>query len=113
MARKTSLKMSCVLFASVLLAAAGISLGARSASAANYNRHARVVHRLHHAYATYRSAPYAPSARLPYGPENGFFATVPPNAIRGPGYTFVPGVGILGGVVRPADECVRQPLPRR
>jgi hypothetical protein len=58
----------------------------------------------HHAFSGYRD-PYAAGNRahqfarpgaLPYGPENGFLAHVPPNAIRMPGYTFVPGVGILG-----------------
>ena len=93
MARKTAFKMSCVLSASLLLAAAGISLNAQSA-AANYKRPA--VHRLHHVYATYRGPQFARRATLPYGPEYGFLAHVPPNAIRMPGYTFVPGVGILG-----------------
>ncbi len=87
MARKTAFKMSCVLSASLLLAAAGISLNAQSA-AANYKRPA--VHRLQHAYATYRGPPFARRATLPYGPEYGFLAHVPPNAIR------MPGVGILG-----------------
>ena len=86
-------KCQCVLSASLSLAAAGISLNAQSA-AANYKRPA--VHRLHHAYATYRGPQFARRATLPYGPEYGFLAHVPPNAIRMPGYTFVPGVGILG-----------------
>ena len=34
--------------------------------------------------------------KLPYGPEYGFLTHLPPNAIRMPGYTYVPGVGILG-----------------
>jgi hypothetical protein len=33
---------------------------------------------------------------LPHGPEYGFLKRIPPNAIRMPGYIFVPGVGILG-----------------
>jgi hypothetical protein len=32
----------------------------------------------------------------PHGPEYGSLQHVPPNAIRMPGYIFVPGVGILG-----------------
>ena len=35
-------------------------------------------------------------AALPYRPEYGLLSHVPASAIRGPGYTFVPGVGILG-----------------
>jgi hypothetical protein len=33
---------------------------------------------------------------LPHSPEYGFMKHLPPNAIRMPGYIFVPGVGILG-----------------
>jgi len=96
MARKTSLKMSCLLSASLLLAAVGISLTAQSAAAASYKHPAPVVHRLHHTYAPYRWPRGGHPETLPYGPEYGFLAQVPPNAIRMPGYTFVPGVGILG-----------------
>ncbi len=96
MARKTSLKISCVLSVSLLLGAVGTPLYAQSAAAANYKRPAPAVHRLHHGYAMYRSGQFAHPATLPYGPEYGFLAHVPPNAIRMPGYTFVPGVGILG-----------------
>jgi hypothetical protein len=42
----------------------------------------------------YRRQPHAPA--LPHGPEYGFLKHIPPNAIRMPGYIFVPGVGILG-----------------
>ena len=41
-------------------------------------------------------SPLLPGTPLPYGPEYGFLRRVPPDAIVGPGYTFVPGVGILG-----------------
>jgi hypothetical protein len=47
-------------------------------------------------HSTHRWHRFAHAATMPYGPEYGFFAHVPPNAIRMPGYTFVPGVGILG-----------------
>ena len=50
----------------------------------------------HHLYARYRGPYSTPPAALPHAPEYGFLCQVPPNAIRGPGYTFVPGVGILG-----------------
>jgi hypothetical protein len=46
--------------------------------------------------STHRWHQFAHPATMPYGPEYGFLAHVPPNAIRMPGYTFVPGVGILG-----------------
>ena len=103
MARKTAFKMSCVLSASLSPAAAGLSLNAQRA-AANYKRPA--VHHLHHAYATYRGPQFARRATLPYGREYGFLTRVPPNAIRMPGYTFVPGVGILGELCDlPTSAC--------
>jgi hypothetical protein len=63
------------------------------------------LHRRHHERthdAAYRSHRIMEGDRLayrtalPYGPRYGFLPAVPPNAIRMPGYTFVPGVGILG-----------------
>lgn len=56
-------------------------------------------HRVHHArtqHAAYRPHRMVEAGSLPYRPEYGFLDHVPPNAIRMPGYTFVPGVGILG-----------------
>jgi hypothetical protein len=50
----------------------------------------------HHFYAMYRGPSFAPPAALPHAPEYGFLRRVPANAIGGPGYTFVPGVGNLG-----------------
>ena len=84
---------SCVL-ASLLLATVASSLNAQSAAAASRLKHAAPVgHRLYDVYPIYR---LAHPATLPYRPEYGFLSHVPPNAIRMPGYTFVPGVGILG-----------------
>jgi len=96
MAGKPSLKISRAFCAGFLLAAVAVSLNAQSAAAASHKHAGPVVHRVHHAYATYRGPQFAHPAMLPYGPEYGFLAHVPPNAIRMPGYTFVPGVGILG-----------------
>ena len=48
-------------------------------------------------------------ATLPYGPEYGFLRKLPPNAIVGPGYTFVPGVGILGASCDlPTSACTNE-----
>ena len=48
-------------------------------------------------------------ATLPYGPEYGFLRKLPPNAIIGPGYTFVPGVGILGeSCDLPTSACTNE-----
>jgi hypothetical protein len=57
------------------------------------------LRRLHHEraqYVTYRPHRVMERDTLPYRPEYGFLSHVPSNAIRMPGYTFVPGVGILG-----------------
>ena len=79
---RETLKVTSVLSACLL---AATSLGSLSAAAASSYKHRQpVAHNYRHAQA------------LPFGPEHGFLPGVPPNAIRGPGYTFVPGVGILG-----------------
>jgi hypothetical protein len=109
MARKTSLTMLCVLSVGLLLGAASILLGAQSAAAAKYKRPGPVVHRLHHTYATSRGHQFEHPATLPYGPEYGFLAHVPPNAIR----CRVIRSYRVSEFVRPTDECVRQPLPGR
>ena len=110
MARKTALKMSCVLSASLSLAAAGISLNAQSA-AANYKRPA--VHRLHHAYATYRGPQFV-------APRNaalwsGIRIPCPRAAERYQDAWLYVRTGCRDSrrVARPADECVRQPLSGR
>ena len=57
------------------------------------------LRRLHHErahYVAYRPLRVMQGGTLPYRPEYGFLSRVPSNAIRMPGYTFVPGVGILG-----------------
>lgn len=68
-------------------------------------------HRLHVARAhvpVYRPR-MIEGGTLPYGPEYGFLSRVPPNAIRMPGYTFVPGVGILGASCDlPTSACSNQ-----
>ena len=51
-----------------------------------------IVHRTHRLYAIFRR-PFRTSWALPYGPGHGFLRHVPSNAIRMPGYKFVPGVG--------------------
>jgi hypothetical protein len=98
MSRKTPLNSLYAARAKLALAAIVVSLGAQSASAAStdHRRLGKPLPHRHHLYATDRGPALAPPEALPYGPEYGFLRRVPPNAIRGPGYTFVPGVGILG-----------------
>jgi len=69
-----------------------LGLGAPAALAAPpHQHHIAARHRSPRVYA-------APEQRFAYRypPEWGFEAGVPPNAVRGPGYIFVPGKGILG-----------------
>jgi hypothetical protein len=76
----------------VLLAAI---FGGAAAVAATPDKPGPVVsHHVRGHDGIYRRQPHAPA--LPHGPEYGFLKRIPPNAIRMPGYIFVPGVGILG-----------------
>jgi len=80
-----------------LATAALVTLFASPTIAASDN--SAKLHRLHHArthYVAYRPRRVIENGTLPHQPEYGFLDRVPPNAIRMPGYTFVPGVGILG-----------------
>ena len=96
------------LLAVSLIAAATVSVGTHAAAAANV-RHTRHTY-TSHAYAGHRHEPWsARDATLPYGPEYGFLRRVPPNAIVGPGYTFVRGVGILGASCDlPTSACTNE-----
>jgi hypothetical protein len=90
-------------------AAFSISLGSTAAKAANGDKYA-TSHRVHRAlYPPHRRLGDAQAGALPYGPEYGFLSHVPANAIRMPGYTFVPGVGILGASCDlPTSACSNQ-----
>jgi hypothetical protein len=96
MSGQPSCKRSRAVCAGFLVAAIASPLGALPAPAATHKRAPPIVHHAHQAYARYRGPQFAHPASLPYGPEYGFLSHVPANAIRMPGYTFVPGVGILG-----------------
>jgi hypothetical protein len=86
-----------------------ISLGSPAASAANGDKPHHRVHRERALYATHRWAGRVQPAALPYGPKYHFLSRVPADAIREPGYTFVPGVGILGeSCDLPTSACPNQ-----
>ena len=69
--------------------------GVTSAGAATSDKPGPVVsHHVRGHDGVYRRQAHAPA--LPHGAEYGFLKHIPPNAIRMPGYIFVPGVGILG-----------------
>ena len=95
--------------ASCLLVALAVSLGSPVATAASGDRYAKPQHVVRHPrplYATYGWPRAANPTMLPHQPEYGFLDHVPPNAIRMPGYTFVPGVGILGELCDlPTSAC--------
>jgi hypothetical protein len=109
---KTSVKISSGFCSGFSLAAIGISLSAQSATAATdkYKAAVPIVHRTHrHLHASYRAPRLAKPEALPYGPEYGFLRSAPPNAIRMPGYTFVPGVGVLGeSCDLPTSACTNE-----
>jgi hypothetical protein len=109
---KTSVKVSSGFCSGFLLAAISISLGAQSAAAASdkYKAAVPIVHRAHHnPYASYRAPRLVRPEALPYGPEYGFLRSVPLNAIKMPGYTFVPGAGILGeSCDLPTSACTNE-----
>jgi hypothetical protein len=84
-----------------------MAFGAQSAGAADHAKrgHPAWHSHFHHLHMSYG----APSATLPYGPEYGFLRHVPASAIRGPGYIFVPGVGILGESCNlPSSACTNE-----
>jgi hypothetical protein len=111
MSRKTSLNIPNVFCAGLALAAIVVSLGAPSATAAgaDHRRLGKPLPHCHHFYAMYRGPSFAPPAALPHAPEYGFLRRVPANAIGGPGYTFVPGVGILGeSCDLPTSACTNE-----
>jgi hypothetical protein len=112
MLRNTSVKITSA-FRTIgfSLAAVALSLGGQSAAAASakYQRAMPIVHRTHPLYAPYRRPYFARPQALPYGPEYGFLRYVPANAFRMPGYTFVPGVGILGeSCDMPTSACTNE-----
>jgi hypothetical protein len=114
MSRQSWLKIASALSVVFLLAGFAAALGPQSAAAASAyyykgKRTAPVVHRGYYGYAASRRPRVTYPATLPYGPEYGFLHHVPPNAIAMPGYTFVPGLGILGeSCDLPTSACTNQ-----
>jgi hypothetical protein len=111
--KRRTLRNSIAVLSVGLIAIATVSIGAHSAAAANahHTRHAYASHPYPRAaYASHRQGPwFARGATLPYGPEYGFLRRLPPNTIAGPGYTFVPGVGILGeSCDLPTSACTNE-----
>ena len=92
------------LAASCLLVALAVSVAASGAAAASPDKDK-------HATAAKHRGPYAKIAmHRARGVRGGReYPNIPPNAIRMPGYIFVPGVGILDEFLRPADQL----LPER
>jgi len=91
--------------ATSLAAVFALSSGSPVALAASTGRvhHGRVHHAIH------RTPSNAHARTLPNAPEYGFLSHVPPNAVVTPGYTFVPGVGILGeSCDLPTSACSNQ-----
>lgn len=97
-------------------AAAALAMFVSPVTAEATTSKAAKLHRVHHArHAMYRSRTVYPRPMVAYGqplppaPEYGFLSHVPPNAIQMPGYTFVPGKGILGeSCDLPTSACSNQ-----
>jgi hypothetical protein len=85
-----SLRIRATRVVGLATAMLAISLGSPAAMATNGDNYAK-PHRVHRERALYTT-----HRRLPYGPRDDFMSHIPADAIRMPGYTFVPGVGILG-----------------
>src|SRR5579864_3602722 len=80
---------------------------ATSDNAARLHRH-RAHAAFYRAHTAHRAPTYVGEA-LPPAPEYGFLTHVPPNAIRSPGYIFVPGKGILGASCDlPSSACTNE-----
>jgi hypothetical protein len=92
-------------------AALSISPGSMAATVADGHQYAK-PHRVYHQHALYKTRRWAAERQaetLPGGPEYDFLTRVPANAIRMPGYTYVPGVGILGeSCDLPTSACPNQ-----
>lgn len=103
-------KISSLLCTAGLLLAMLAPIGDRPAAASTKYRSVATAHRTHHRTTAYHSGyPRPYEGTLPYGPEYGFLTHVPPNAIRMPGYTFVPGIGILGeSCDLPTSACTNE-----
>ena len=97
-------KISFTLTASFAVVALAASLGAPAAAAASSNKHGAVT--IHRADALHRWHHFGRAVSPTYD-------YVPPGAIAGPGYVFVPGRGILAQVSQPADEHLHERISRR
>ena len=74
-----------------VVAFCAVSAAAPANAPASGARHSAVaVHRVHRPYSAHRWHQFARRARPP-----GYYGNIPPDAIVGTGYVFVPGVGIL------------------
>jgi hypothetical protein len=103
-----SFKACALLAVGLATATFATSLGSAAANAANGDKYHR-VHRERVVYTSHRLHRGVQSATLPYGPKYHFLSHVPADAIREPGYTFVPGVGILGeSCDLPTSACPNQ-----
>jgi hypothetical protein len=118
---RTSISLMTASLVGTSLVATAIGTPAAAAENARRTRHAYPVHAsasrryAARAYAgrTYtgpaRGPRLARGATLPDGPEYGFLRHIPANAIGGPGYVFVPGVGILGeSCDLPTSACTNE-----
>lgn len=96
MSLNTALRVGLTTAALAMFAASPMTAAANGDNSAKLHRSHRAHHALNRGHSYYRGPMVAQGERLPPAPEYGFLRSVPPNAIQMPGYTFVPGKGILG-----------------
>jgi hypothetical protein len=107
--RIRSFRTRAMLAVGLATATLAVSLGSPAARAANGDKPHHRVHRERAVFPSHRWHEDVQSAALPYSPKYHFLSHVPADAIRGPGYTFVPGVGILGeSCDLPTSACPNQ-----
>jgi hypothetical protein len=95
MSLEKSHKICSGLIAGIAIAGLAVSVALGDTGAVHHGRHTVVAaHRAHHAEMRrhWRSA-RSVAPIYGYAPET---PPIPPNAIVGPGYTFIPGRGIVG-----------------
>jgi hypothetical protein len=108
MSLNTTVRAGAVAAAFAMFAAPVTADAANSNAATLHQRH-HVRHAIYRSRTVYRRPMVAYGEPLPPAPEYGFLTHVPPNAMRMPGYTFVPGKGIIGeSCDLPTSACSNQ-----
>ncbi|HLX18068.1 MAG TPA: hypothetical protein VKS24_23000 [Bradyrhizobium sp.] len=105
----TALRLGVTTAALAMFFASPMTAAATSDGSAKRHHFHHARHAFYREHAIHRGSMVADREGIPYAPEYGFLSRVPPNAIRMPGYTFVPGAGILGASCDlPTSACTNE-----